>query len=41
LILILFGSSTGKFFMSDGSIYEGDWKDSYKDGQGKKDDLLI
>jgi len=36
LILTLFDDSKGKWFYDNGIMYEGEWKDDKKHGQGKK-----
>ena len=42
MTLALFNALIGKEFLNDGDRYEGEYKDSYKDGRGKKEgDLLI
>ena len=40
MILTLFITLSGKFFCNNGNIYEGEWKDDKKHGQGKKSYLL-
>ena len=39
LILTLANDIIGSIFYSDGQIFQGEWKDSQKNGQGKKSDF--